>query len=116
LAGDGLAATNSAAVSVDTCREGELGGGDCERPGSILRTRGKRKAWGRFGTHRRSRGQHRTAAEGDGHGGGCGVLCGTCTGKRERVSPREKGKEGGLRGIVEQIQGSFSVAWVASRR
>jgi hypothetical protein len=35
LAGEGLPAANSAAASADTCREGELGGGDCDRPGSL---------------------------------------------------------------------------------
>jgi hypothetical protein len=89
--GGGWPAANSAAADLGTCGKNGDGAGDCGRPVSIPRTGGKRKAWGRFGARRWSRGQRGTAAEGDGR---ARLPVRESRGEGERVGQRDRERKG----------------------
>jgi hypothetical protein len=92
------------AAELGACRENGDVGDDSGHPASIPSMGRKRAARRNFPASWRSSGRLLVVAEDDDHGGSCGCSAGRAQ-ERERVSPREKGKEGGLRGVGEQLQG-----------
>jgi hypothetical protein len=112
LAGDGPAATNSAAASADTCRETADGGGDPGHLGPIPSRGRKRAARGTCRAHRGSLGRRRTAAGGDGRGGHVGRARGREAEEGKSTQERE-GKEGSGRGtypLVQRVGGGHLLA------